>query len=163
MTRPPLLQTSANIVREMSRFPGRRVHVRWYTVQKVTSWHVLSGGQSGQNTSSQCLEYIVSFCDQDRACHVVRRVTPKDRDEVKRREVWECEGWVCDVEGIGVPSIFKTIHRVTSLTRMFPTLDLGCEEENTTRRSEVGFHLVKTVLLHYWILFEILLHIGKCK
>ncbi len=35
--------------------------------------------------------------------------TPKDRDEVNRREVWECEGWVCDEEAIGVSSIFKAI------------------------------------------------------
>jgi hypothetical protein len=25
----------------------------------------------------------------------------------KRREVWECEGWVCDLEAIGDPSIFN--------------------------------------------------------
>jgi hypothetical protein len=28
----------------------------------------------------------------------------------------------CDLEGIGVPSIFKSIRKVVSLTRMFPTL-----------------------------------------
>ncbi len=27
--------------------------------------------------------------------------TPKDRDEVNWWEVWECDGWVCDLETIG--------------------------------------------------------------
>jgi hypothetical protein len=31
-------------------------------------------------------------------------VTPKDRDEVYRREVCESDGWVCVLEVIGVPS-----------------------------------------------------------
>jgi hypothetical protein len=31
--------------------------------------------------------------------------TPEDRDEVKRREVWECEGWVCDLEDIDTINI----------------------------------------------------------
>ena len=30
--------------------------------------------------------------------------TPKDRDEVNRRDVCECDGWVCVLEVIGVPS-----------------------------------------------------------
>ncbi len=29
---------------------------------------------------------------------------PKDRDEVNRREVSECDGWVCDLDMMGVPS-----------------------------------------------------------
>ncbi len=57
----------------------------------------------------------------------------KDRDEVKRREVWGCDGWVCDLEAMGVSSIFKTLRSVASLVRMLPTLDLRCEE-NTVRR-----------------------------
>jgi hypothetical protein len=59
--------------------------------------------------------------------------TPKDRDEVKRREVWECEGWVCDLETIGAPSMFKLICKSAALARMWPTFDLNCEE-NATRR-----------------------------
>ncbi len=31
---------------------------------------------------------------------------PKDRDEVNKREVGECDGWGCDVDTTGVPSIF---------------------------------------------------------
>ncbi len=29
--------------------------------------------------------------------------TPKDRDEVFKREDCECDGWVCDFEVIGTP------------------------------------------------------------
>jgi len=35
--------------------------------------------------------------------------TPKDRDEVNRREVWECDGWVCYLEVTGTSSVFKVI------------------------------------------------------
>ncbi len=53
--------------------------------------------------------------------------TPKDRDEVNRREVCECEG-VCDLESIGSPSILRVIHNVAVLTRMMTTFDVRCEE-----------------------------------
>ena len=59
--------------------------------------------------------------------------TPKDRDEVNRREFWVCDGWVCDLEAIGDPLIFKLIRSATTLVRMSSTLDLNCEE-NTSRR-----------------------------
>ena len=61
--------------------------------------------------------------------------TPKKRDDVKSREVWECDGWVYDLEVIGAPSIFKFTRKTAALSRMFPTLDLICEE-NTERRRE---------------------------
>ena len=35
--------------------------------------------------------------------------TLKDRDEVNRREFWVCDGWMCDLESTGVPSIFSKI------------------------------------------------------
>ncbi len=54
--------------------------------------------------------------------------TPKDRDEVNRREVYECDGWVCDLEVIGVSSIFKLIRKDADLSRMLPTFDMRCEE-----------------------------------
>ena len=50
--------------------------------------------------------------------------TPKDKDEVNKREVSECDGYVCDLEPVVVPSIFKVIHSVEVLGRMLPTLDL---------------------------------------
>jgi hypothetical protein len=34
----------------------------------------------------------------------------------------------CDLESIGVPSIFRIIRSDTVKTRMLPTLDLRCEE-----------------------------------
>jgi hypothetical protein len=39
---------------------------------------------------------------------------------------------VCDLEAVGVPSIFKVIRKAVSLGRMIPTLDLS-SEENTTK------------------------------
>ena len=54
--------------------------------------------------------------------------TPKDRDEVNRQEVSKCDGWVCDLEAIGTPSILRVIHNVATLVRMLPTFDLNCKE-----------------------------------
>ncbi len=54
--------------------------------------------------------------------------TPKDKDELNKREVYECDGWVCDRDTIGVPSIFKVIRNVTVLTRMLSTLPFNCVE-----------------------------------
>ena len=34
------------------------------------------------------------------------------RDEVNRREFWVCDRWVCDLEGIGTPSIFSITRSV---------------------------------------------------
>ena len=50
-----------------------------------------------------------------------------------RREVCGCDGWMCDLETIGTPSILRVIHNTAVLTRMMPTFDLSCEE-NVTRR-----------------------------
>ena len=60
--------------------------------------------------------------------------TPKDKDEVNKREVYECDGCVCDLEVIGVPSIFNVILSVTVLVRMLTTLDLRCEEKDGSRK-----------------------------
>jgi hypothetical protein len=62
--------------------------------------------------------------------------TPKDRDEVNRREFWVGDGWVCVTvwsRALGVPSLFKVIRSAPALTRMLLTLDLICEE-NASRR-----------------------------
>ena len=58
--------------------------------------------------------------------------TPIDKDEVNRRDLWVCDGWVCNLETVGVASMFRLILRTTVLTRMCHTLDLICEE-NVTR------------------------------
>ncbi len=60
--------------------------------------------------------------------------TPKDKDEVNKREVSECDECVCDLETIGVPSIFNVIHSAAVLVRMLPTLDLSCEEKTERRK-----------------------------
>ena len=44
--------------------------------------------------------------------------TPKDRDEVNRRDVCECDGLVCVLEVIGSPSIFKLIRTTADVTRV---------------------------------------------
>jgi hypothetical protein len=58
---------------------------------------------------------------------------PKDRDEVNRREVSECDGWVCDRDAQGAPSIFKVIRSTEVLTRMLPILDLNCGRTEETK------------------------------
>ena len=58
--------------------------------------------------------------------------TPKDRDEVNRQEVYECDGLVCDLDVIGVPSKLSVIRKAEALTMLRGTLDLSCEE-NTVR------------------------------
>ncbi len=44
--------------------------------------------------------------------------TPIDRDEVNRRDVCECDGWVCVLYVIGAPSIFKLIRKAAALARV---------------------------------------------
>jgi hypothetical protein len=36
-------------------------------------------------------------------------VIPKDRDEVNKRKVCECDGCVCDLDVIGDPSMFRLL------------------------------------------------------
>ena len=45
---------------------------------------------------------------------------------------------MCDLDGIGVPSIFNVIRSVSALETMFPILDLICEK-NTARRMSLSF------------------------
>jgi hypothetical protein len=52
--------------------------------------------------------------------------TPKDRDEVNKREVWECDGWVCDLDVMVVPSKLSVIRKASTLTRARSTLFLNC-------------------------------------
>jgi hypothetical protein len=51
---------------------------------------------------------------------------PKKRNEDRIREVWECEGWVCESEVIGSTSLLRLIRDDAVWTRI-PTLDLNCE------------------------------------
>jgi hypothetical protein len=43
--------------------------------------------------------------------------TPKDRDEVNRREVFECDGRVCYLDVMGAPSKLIVIRKEVSLSR----------------------------------------------
>ncbi len=54
----------------------------------------------------------------------------KTRDEVNRREVCECDGWVCVLEVIGTPSMFKFTRKTVSLTRVLPTFTLNWTEKS---------------------------------
>jgi hypothetical protein len=56
------------------------------------------------------------------------------KDDVNKREVCECDGYVCDLEAMGDPSIFNVIHSDVTLARMLPTLDLSCEEKTERRK-----------------------------
>jgi hypothetical protein len=69
---------------------------------------------------------------------------PKDEDEINRREVCECDGRVCDLEDVGVPSIITLIRKVSVLVRMSPTFDLRCEEDTVRRKwkSPLVGHLI---------------------
>jgi hypothetical protein len=58
--------------------------------------------------------------------------TPKDRDEVNRRDVYECDGWLCVLEVIGDPLIFNLIRKVETLVRTSPTFSFRYTE-NTMR------------------------------
>ena len=71
--------------------------------------------------------------------HWVARGTgaPKDRDEVNRRKVCECDGCVCVLEVMGAPSRL-TFTRKAALARMFPILDLSWEENTARRQPEAG-------------------------
>ncbi len=72
-----------------------------------------------------------------RASHTLGKGTgtPKDRDEVNRREVCECDGWVCDAEVIGAPpSRLRLICNAAALARIDETRDLSMEEKAARRK-----------------------------
>jgi hypothetical protein len=63
-------------------------------------------------------------------CVVWGTGTPKDKDEVNRREVCECDGWVCVCETIDTSSIFRVIRKAVDFT--------GEEERVNTERHGRG-------------------------
>jgi hypothetical protein len=56
--------------------------------------------------------------------------TPKDKDEVNKRDVSECDGWVCVFEVIGSPSVFKLTRRTTVMVRVLPTFSFRVNEND---------------------------------
>jgi hypothetical protein len=71
--------------------------------------------------------------------HWVGRGTgrPKDKDEVNKREVSECEGWVWDLDAIGDPSRLSTIRKSAALARA----------RSQHLKSKVGLALAKAAVL----------------
>jgi hypothetical protein len=63
-----------------------------------------------------------------------RTGTPKDKDEVNKRELGECEGWVWDLDAIGAPSRLRLMCKTVALTRVRPTLLLNPEEKAVRRK-----------------------------
>ncbi len=61
---------------------------------------------------------------------------PKDRDEVNhlRREVCECDGWVCDLDVMDVPSKLNVIRKASALGRVRPTFLLRWGEKGAWRK-----------------------------
>ncbi len=60
--------------------------------------------------------------------------TPKDRDEVNRRDVCDCDGRVCVLEVIGVSSILSVIRKPSTLTRVLPTFDFSVVKDTDWRK-----------------------------
>jgi hypothetical protein len=52
---------------------------------------------------------------------------------VNRREVFECDGWVCVLEVVDNPSRFRLIRKDVAFPMGLPTFTLNCEE-NATRQ-----------------------------
>ncbi len=59
--------------------------------------------------------------------------TPKDRDEVNKQDLYECDVCVCDLDVIGTPSTIRLIHSSASLLKMLSIFDLSFEK-NAVRR-----------------------------
>jgi hypothetical protein len=55
-----------------------------------------------------------------------------------RLDVSECDEWVCVLEVIGSPSIFKLIRKFAALTRFRPTLFWSCETKDARRKWNRG-------------------------
>ncbi len=51
--------------------------------------------------------------------------TPKHKDEVYKSEVSECDGWVCDLDMMGEPSILKMKRRVEALAKILTVFALS--------------------------------------
>ncbi len=54
------------------------------------------------------------------------------RDEVNRRDVCECDGWVCVLEVIDDPSMLRLTRKSGVLVRVLPTERLTVEVEEST-------------------------------
>jgi hypothetical protein len=80
-----------------------------------------------------------------RASHIGRGTgTPNwDKDEVNKREVCECEGWVWDLDAIGTPSRLRLIRKAAALASRFPIFDWTPE---TAKKLFVYYESIKREL-----------------
>ncbi len=61
--------------------------------------------------------------------------TPEDKDEVNKREVCECEGWVWDLDEIvTLTSRLRLIRKTSALARARPTFPLSFCEKTARRK-----------------------------
>ncbi len=73
--------------------------------------------------------------------------TPKDRDEVNRRDVYECDGWVCVLEEIGAPAIFKLIRKAAA----FGKGRRRDQQKRNEKKIDILFLKNLRVLLNFWV------------
>jgi hypothetical protein len=55
-----------------------------------------------------------------------------NKDEVNRREVCECDGWVCVLEVIGTPSMLRLTRKASVLVRVLPTFPFNYSEKRSS-------------------------------
>jgi hypothetical protein len=66
--------------------------------------------------------------------HPSHSQTSRHRDEVNRREVCECDGWVCDLDMMGAPSKLSVIRKPAVSARARSTLFLSWSEKTARRK-----------------------------
>jgi hypothetical protein len=84
---------------------------------------ILSLGWTGRNnneTINGSSGQVVYFESRNRELKMGTG-TPKDKDEVNRRDVWECDGWVCVFEVIDSSSRFELVRKSSTLVRVLTT------------------------------------------
>ena len=69
--------------------------------------------------------------------------TPKDRDEVNRRDGWECDGWL----GVGKSDVYYYESIKWELQRRL-TYEYRCDERLKTKTEE-STHLTDTIVVYY--------------
>ena len=98
-----------------------------------------SSGQGGGTRPGQTCKKpkYLSVCDgEERGCGEGGGVYDVWIGELKRVQISGCrcnerlKARVCDLEGIGVSSIFRLIRSSAAFSRMCPTLPLSCEENS---------------------------------
>jgi hypothetical protein len=91
------------------------------------------------------MEFLFNFCTY-RACHaphfyvhsgVARQnklEIPKDKDEVNKQDIHDCDGQAHDPDTMVVPLTPKPTNQAESFSRVPPTIVLSREEDTTLRK-----------------------------